>query len=162
MLFNVRLDGFPFMAYQKKGRLPDAVTVKDLEREVTPGFVDREETQTIEVVPTDGSPKRTEVQTRRFRQRVTKQTVGHAVLRNNLIVEAGSREEAQAVFCRLMGRKDQPLQTSAKFHIHQVDAPEASPNADAAPKAPAAGKKGKPTADEAARALLGGKVPVEE
>lgn len=161
MLFSVNLAGFPFTAYQKKERLPDAVTVKDLEREVTPGFVDHEETQTIQVVPSDGGKPRTEVQTRRFRKRVAKQTVGHPVLRHHLIVEAGSAEEAQAVFCRVMGRKGSPLQTSAKFKIQALDTEavkEAAQRVASAPTAPA----GKPSADEAARALLGGKVPTEE
>lgn len=109
--FYVKLAKFAFMAYQGAEPLPEAVTVEALQRKVTPGVVEREDKTDVTVVDDKGKERR-EVQIRRSRQRVTRQTIGHPVLREWLAVEAGSPAEAEALFRTAMGgRANRPLRS---------------------------------------------------
>lgn len=94
MLFKVRVPQFKFTAIQPgSSPLPDAVPVSALQPKFSEGF--RERAETVEV---NGKP---EVHKRR--QKVSRRLEGRAVMREWLVVEAGSEGEAHALFAKAVG-----------------------------------------------------------
>ena len=149
---------FNFTAYQYgKAELPEAVGVATLERKVGPSVRETEQQTEVQIVSPDGKTT-TEIRKTRHVARIGRLATGRAVIRNVLEVEAESEADAAAAFRRAVGINDEG--TSRKVEVKLV-----TEQADEAPSSPApakGGKKGKPSADEAARQILGGKVPVEE
>lgn len=162
MKFHCSIPGFNFQAYEAKGGreggpaldITTPTPVAMLERKVGPGVREREVVEDVEVI--DGSGKsRREIRKRNVRERVSKLSTGRSVLRQVLEVEADSEPEAEAIFRKAVGLSSEG--TSKKVEVKKV---ESSTHASA--PAPPKGKGKVPSADEAARAALGGKVPLEE
>lgn len=137
--FRVRLKGFRFTAFVPPGQkigADDPVPVEWLKRQTTPKF---------DADGKDRGPK-------------ARVAIGRQEHRDWLLVEAHSEEEAQGLFVKACGIKN----TSGDFKVHLVEEPEAEPvgaGAAAAEAKPA--RRGKKSADDLARDMLGGG-PAEE
>lgn len=149
---------FNFTAFQYgPDELPEAVGVATLERKVSPGLREYDREESVEIVAPDGKTSKVERVRTRVRERVSQLAMGRAVNRNKLEVEAGSPGEAEAIYRAAIGVN--PEGTSRRIHVVLA---EESPAADTT-TTPQKGKaKRKPTADEAANALLGGRGLIEE
>src|SRR5687768_8618466 len=95
---------FNFHAFQQgEEEPPAAVPVALLERKVGAGVVERELAESVEVFGPDGKSQGTEIRRRRVQQRVGRQSLGRAVIRNVLEVEASSPAEAEAIYRKAVG-----------------------------------------------------------
>lgn len=154
---TAKAPAFNFTAFQEgKQEVPDAAPVALLERRAGPEFREYDRESTVEVVPPDGGPSKIERVRTRVRERVSQLAQGRAVIRNVLEVEAISEAEAEAIYRKSVGINSEG--TSRQIHVVLVDGAEV-PSAPAAPKG---NGKHKPTAEESARALVGGKVSLED
>ncbi|MCW8137872.1 MAG: hypothetical protein KIT58_03115 [Planctomycetota bacterium] len=150
------LPPFRFTAYEYDGqKIGDVAPLSALERRVGPGYVEREVREEVEVHGADGT-RRTEQRRRLVRERTSRLSLGRAVMREVLEVEADSPADAEAVFRRAIGIR-------ADGTSRRIEAAVAEEPASAGVAPAQGGRRRKaPTADEAARALLGGQVPIEE
>lgn len=150
--FHCRIPGFKFTAFQPGADpLPAAAPVATLERKVGPGYRDVTRTLEVEVVPSDGGKPRKESQVQKTRERVARVTQGRGVLRETMEVEAENPIMAAAVFRKVAG-------ITEKGTSREVEVKPAVIGGEVFGGAPAAPL----SADEVARQLVGGNVPLEE
>jgi hypothetical protein len=133
--FKVRLKGFKFVVFAPEGKAKD----------VGPGDAVPVAWLERKVTPKTAGKGRA--------------SIGTQLHREWLLVEAHSRAEAEGLFKQHMKINS----TASTFEVASVEEHElVGAGVAAAPAVEEKGKGRKKTADEAARAMLGGKVPVEE